>query len=76
MADDTVDQERPRKNDMLKMYYGMNDDSVPSGSSNPLDIDSSNFNAELYLRRLKQVSYKCNVILKKCSVVIFCFAKF
>jgi len=58
MAEDipVVGSERSRKKDMLKMYYGLDDSATPTSSSDdPLDIDSSNFNAERYLRKLKQV---------------------
>ena len=50
------DSKRPHKNDMLKMYYGINAASEQGKPANPLDIDSPNFNAELYLRKLKHVS--------------------
>lgn len=50
-ADETEQQRRARKNDMLKMYYqaqnGNNDDAS-------LDIDSNQFQADEYIRKLKQ----------------------
>nr|CAB3267646.1 vacuolar protein sorting-associated protein 51 homolog [Phallusia mammillata] len=51
--DQENDQRRLRKNDMLKMYYGM-DGGNGQPSNDPLDIDSPNFNADHYLRKLKQ----------------------
>uniref|UniRef100_H2YB87 Vacuolar protein sorting-associated protein 51 homolog n=1 Tax=Ciona savignyi TaxID=51511 RepID=H2YB87_CIOSA len=39
---------------MLKMYYGVNNAETNGGSYDPLDIDSPNFHAENYLRKIKQ----------------------
>ena len=66
ISNSQTESERPRKNDMLKMYYGIDDSTTPSHSDSPLDIDSSNFSAELYLRKLKQV----NIIFALCDTYI------
>lgn len=51
--DDIPDEtKRSRHKDMLKMYYG-NGNKSTSDKNDILDIDSSNFNSEMYLQKLK-----------------------
>jgi len=54
VPENETDNRRSRKNDMLKTFYGLEGMSGQP-SSDPLDIDSPHFNAEKYLRKLKQV---------------------
>ena len=54
--DDIPDEtKRSRHKDMLKMYYGNGNKSI-ADKNDILDIDSSNFNSEMYLQKLKHVS--------------------
>ena len=50
------DSKRQSKNNMLKMYYGIDQSNDQENSNDPLDIDSPSFNSEFFLRKLKQVS--------------------
>jgi len=49
----TSESKRGRRKDMLKMFYGGEKKQVGS-LNDPLSIDSSSFNSEMYLQKLKQ----------------------
>eukprot|EP00051_Salpingoeca_urceolata_P029116 m.488953 g.488953 ORF g.488953 m.488953 type:complete len:521 (+) comp26269_c0_seq1:96-1658(+) len=46
-----------RKRGLLKLYYGTSEDSASSSpASNPLDIDGSGFDADAYVKRLRETN--------------------
>lgn len=54
-VEDDEQKRRTRKNDVLKMYYSVASESNQGDGQESLNIDSSQFKTEEYLRKLKQV---------------------
>ncbi|XP_033633554.1 vacuolar protein sorting-associated protein 51 homolog [Asterias rubens] len=46
------EQRRRRKHGMLKMYYGLDDETGGDTSASPIDIDGAHFDSEIYLTKL------------------------
>ena len=62
------DDSKRAKNDMLKLYYGINVTSQELGND-PFDINSSTFKKDVYLRKLKHVSIGTAVLCYSSTIM-------
>lgn len=60
---------RRARNDMLKMYYNMNQEDVGGLNSDPTDINGANFDPQIYLSKVMKEKRLNELIDKEAEMV-------